>query len=201
MAVVGQVVPEGIQSKEGFHALRRTTEGMLYYTKIDKDNTDTVDVQGGVPSDNQLPTSGAYVEEVVSFSSVQYFTGDGSTVAFTLSPAVADGNRIKVFVNNVEQKITRDWTYTSPTLTFVVKPPSSSVIAVGLVEKKYFNNTNDKYQQYIFEDGDATYFVDSDGYFVKRENRSRGATALTSDDYSTFDSTSTVATTTWQSAV
>ncbi len=42
MAVVGQVVPEGIQSKEGFHALRRTTEGMLYYTKIDKDNPTTV---------------------------------------------------------------------------------------------------------------------------------------------------------------
>ena len=35
MAVVGQIVPEGQQSKEGFHALRRTTEGMLYYTKID----------------------------------------------------------------------------------------------------------------------------------------------------------------------
>ena len=40
MATLGYVVPEAQQSKESFHALRRTTEGLLYYTKIDKDNTD-----------------------------------------------------------------------------------------------------------------------------------------------------------------
>ena len=59
MAVVGQVVPEGVQSKEGFHALRRTTEGLLYYTKIDKDETSTIDFDGGSPTDKngnpQLP--------------------------------------------------------------------------------------------------------------------------------------------------
>ena len=39
-----------------------------------------------------------------------------------------------------------------------------------------------------------------DGYFVKRENRSRGATALTSDDFSTAEgSTYSVASTTWSS--
>ena len=36
MAVVGQIVPEGVQNKESFHGLRRTTEGLLYYTKVDK---------------------------------------------------------------------------------------------------------------------------------------------------------------------
>ena len=62
-------------------------------------------------------------------------------------------------------------------------------------------NTNDFYQQFRNEDGDATYFVDSDGYFVKRENRSRGATALASDDFTTAESsTYPVASTTWQSA-
>ena len=50
MAVVGQVVPEGVQSKEGFHALRRTTEGLLYYTKVNKDDTDTLDFEGGSPT-------------------------------------------------------------------------------------------------------------------------------------------------------
>ena len=49
MAVVGQVVPEGVQSKEGFHALRRTTEGLLYYnfnttSKISKKTTIDVDI-------------------------------------------------------------------------------------------------------------------------------------------------------------
>ena len=48
------------------------------------------------------------------------------------------------------------------------------------------------------ENGDATYFIDSDGYFVKRENRSRGATALTSDDFTTAErDTYSVASTTW----
>ena len=42
MAVVGQIVPEGQDSKESFHGFRRTTEGLLYYTKVDKD---TVQIQ------------------------------------------------------------------------------------------------------------------------------------------------------------
>ena len=202
MAVVGQIVPEGQQSKEGFHALRRTTEGMLYYTKIDKDNTDTIDVQGGNPSDlngtEQLPQS--YTEADVEFSSVQYFAGDGTDVTFDITNPPLDSTRFKVFVNNIEQKAGEHFTYSSPTITFKIKPSNGAQIAVGIINKKYNNNTNDKYNQYLFEEGDATFFVDSDGYFVKRENRSRGATALTSDDFSTFDSSSTVASTTWQSA-
>tara|TARA_B100000902_G_scaffold347772_1_gene355272 strand:+ start:687 stop:1292 length:606 start_codon:yes stop_codon:yes gene_type:complete len=201
MAVVGQIVPEGQQSKEGFHALRRTTEGMLYYTKIDKDNTDTIDVQGGNPSDlngtEQLPQS--YTEADVEFSSVQYFAGDGTDVTFDITNPPLDSTRFKVFVNNIEQKAGEHFTYSSPTITFKIKPSNGAQIAVGIINKKYNNNTNDKYNQYLFEEGDATFFVDSDGYFVKRENRSRGATALTSDDFSTFDSSSTVASTTWRS--
>ena len=45
MATLGYVVPEGQQSKESFHALRRTTEGLLYYTKVDKDSTETLDLR------------------------------------------------------------------------------------------------------------------------------------------------------------
>ena len=201
MAVVGQIVPEGQQSKEGFHALRRTTEGMLYYTKIDKDNTDIIDVQGGNPSDlngtEQLPKS--YTEADIEFSSVQYFAGDGTDVTFDLTNPPLDTTRFKVFVNNIEQNVGEHFTFSSPTITFKIKPSNGAQIAVGIINKKYNNNTNDKYNQYLFEEGDATFFVDSDGYLVKRENRSRGATALTSDDFSTFDSSSTVASTTWRS--
>ena len=201
MAVIGQIVPEGQQSKEGFHALRRTTEGMLYYTKIDKDNTDTIDVQGGNPSDlngtEQLPKS--YTEADIEFSSVQYFAGDGTDVTFDLTSPPLDTTRFKVFVNNIEQNAGEHFTFSSPTITFKIKPSNGAQIAVGIINKKYNNNTNDKYNQYLFEEGDATFFVDSNGYLVKRENRSRGATALTSDDFSTFDSSSTVASTTWRS--
>ena len=39
----GFVTPESQQSIETFHGLRRTTEGLLYYTKIDKDTGATID--------------------------------------------------------------------------------------------------------------------------------------------------------------
>tara|TARA_B100001094_G_scaffold107344_1_gene103381 strand:+ start:350 stop:958 length:609 start_codon:yes stop_codon:yes gene_type:complete len=202
MAVVGQVVPEGTQTKEGFHGLRRTTEGLLYYTKIDKDSTDTIDVQGGSPSDlngtEQLTQS--YTEVNIEFSSVQYFAGDGTDVTFDLTNPPLDTTRFKVFVNNIEQKSGEHFTYSSPTITFKIKPSNGSQIAVGIINKTYKNNTNDKYHQYVYEDGDATFYIDSNGYFVKRENRSRGATA-TSDDFDTFEATSSVQSTTWQSAV
>ena len=61
-------------------------------------------------------------------------------------------------------------------------------LAVGKIDKKDKNNTTDKYQQYIFEDGDATYFIDSDGYLIKRENVGYGLTAIGSDDFTTAES-------------
>ena len=151
MATLGYIVPESQQSKETFHALRRTTEGLLYYTKLNKDVNETIDVSNGNPSDTQLPSSDAYVNAEVSFASVQYFTGDNSTTDFTMDPPVLDGTRIKVFVNGVEQVLNRDFTYSSPTITFVVKPFSGAQIAVGLIDKEYKNNTTDKYQQYILK--------------------------------------------------
>ena len=207
MATLGYVVPESQQSKEGFHAIRRTTEGLLYYTKIDKDETSTIDFDGGNSTDKngnrQLPTKADYTEQVTELQSgtTQYLTGDGSTVTFNLTTPVLDGTRIAVFLNGVKQPIDEVWTYASGVVTFKVAPYSGSQVAIGYINKKYKNNTSDLYHQYLFEDGDATYFIDDNGYFVKRENKSRGATALSSDDFDTFESTSTVQSTSWQSAV
>jgi len=203
MATLGYIVPESQQTKETFHGLRRTTEGMLYYTKFNKDENVSIDPSNGNPSDTQLPTSGAYVDETLTLqaSQTQYFTGDGSTTAYTLSTPVADGDRIAVYVNGILQTNKVEFTYSSPTITFNIAPFNGSQVAVGLINKNYKNNTTDKYQQYIFEDGDATYFVDSDGYLIKRENVGYGLTALASDDFDTFESTSTVASTSWQDAV
>ena len=104
MAILGYVVPEtSTQTIETFHGLRRTTEGLLYYTKLNKDSATTIDLSNGQPGDTQLPTSGAYIDADEVFSSVQYFTGTGSTSTYTLSPSVLDGTRIRVFVNNIEQ--------------------------------------------------------------------------------------------------
>ena len=207
MAVVGQVVPEGIQSKEGFHALRRTAEGLLYYTKVNKDETGTLDFEGGSPTDprsnRQISQLSEYVDEDVKLQSgaTQVFAGNGSTTAFTLTTAVLDFTRIAVFLNGVQQEVDKVWTYASGVVTFKIAPFNGAQVAVGYVDKQYKNNSNDFYHQFRNESGDATYFISDDGYLVKRENRSRGATALTSDDFSTAEgNTYSVVTSTWQSA-
>lgn len=197
MALLSYLVPSSTQTIETFHGLRRTTQGLLYYTKINNDTNTTIDLSNGEPGDPQLPTSGSYVDAEETISGIQYFTGNGATLTYTLSPAVLDGTRIRVFVNNVEQTFFTTYTYTSPTLTFLVAPFNNAQIAVGLKDKEYKNNTSDLYQQYIFEDGEATYFLDNDGYLVKRENLGKGLTALVTDDFSTFESTATVNATTY----
>ena len=198
MAILGYVVPEtSTQTIETFHGLRRTTEGLLYYTKLNKDSTTSIDLSNGQPGDTQLPTSGSYVDADETLTSVQYFTGNGSTLTYTLVPPVLDGTRIKVYVNNIEQTFLTTYTYTSPTLTFIVAPFNNAQIAVGIKDKEYKNNTSDLYQQYIFEDGEATYYVDSDGYLIKRENLNKALTPLVSDDFNTFESTATVNATTY----
>ena len=201
MAVVGQVVPEGQQTKETFHALRRSTEGLLYYTKIDKDNTDTIDLSNGSPDPLiQLPTSGSNVEAKEGYIATQLFAGDGSDTTFDLTVPVPDATRIRVYVNQVLQKETIDFTYSSPTITFNIAPANGAQIAVGRINKGYKNNTSDLYQQYFFEDGDATFFVDSDGYLIKRENRAYNQTATT-DDPTTVESSYSAASTSYQDAV
>jgi len=201
MAVVGQVVPEGQQTKETFHALRRSTDGILYYTKIDKDNTDTIDLSNGSPDPLiQLPTSGSNVEAKEGYIDTQLFAGDGSDKTFDLTVPVPDATRIRVYVNQVLQKETIDFTYSSPTITFNIAPANGAQIAVGRINKGYKNNTSDLYQQYFFEDGDATFFVDSDGYLIKRENRAYNQTATT-EDPTTIDSSISVASTSYQDAV
>src|SRR6056300_1923569 len=203
----GFVTPESQQSKESFHAIRRTNEGLLYYTKVNKDNSDVIDFDGGNPTDKngnrQLPTKLDYTDENTELQSgaTQYFTGDNSTIAFNITTPVLDSTRINVFLNGVKQPVYEVWTYSSGTVTFKIAPFNGAQVAIGYVNKRYKNNTSDFYHQYVFEDGNATYYVDSDGYLVKRENRAYGLTAIPSDDFSTFESTSTVASTTWQSAV
>ena len=207
MATLGYVAPISQQSTESFHALRRTTEGLVYYTKVNKDSTDSIDFDGGNPTDKngnrQLPTKVDYTDENIELQSgtTQYLTGDGSTLTFNLTTPVLDGTRIAVFLNGVKQPIDEVWTYASSVVTFKIAPYSGSQVAIGYIDKKYKNNTSDLYHQYVFEDGDATYYIDDNGYFVKRENKSRGATALTTDDFTTFEATASVASTSWQSAV
>lgn len=206
MAKLGFVVPEtSTQTTETFHALRRTSEGLLYYTKYNKDENVTIDFDAGNPTDKngnrQLPTNENYVNDLIKLQAgqTQLFVGDGGTTSFTLSAPVLDGTRIAVFVNSVLQELDVGFSYTSPTVTFKVAPPNNAQIAVGKLDKTLQANPSDFYYQYVFEDGEATYFVDSNGYFVKRENAVKSLTSIATDDFSTFESTQPVNSTSWRS--
>jgi hypothetical protein len=64
---------------------------------------------------------------------IQRWTGDGATVAYTLSIAPVTGGTFTVWINNVRQTVTTDYTVSGSTLTFVAAPASSAVI-VALYE-------------------------------------------------------------------
>ena len=206
MAKLGFVVPEtSTQTTETFHALRRTSEGLLYYTKYNKDENVSIDFEAGNPTDKnggrQLPTDENYVVDSIKLQAgaTEIFTGNGSTTAFTLSAPVLDGSRIAVFVNGNIQELDNTYSYTSPIVTFKIAPPTSAQVAIGKIDKTLQANPSDFYYQYVFEDGEATYFIDSNGYFVKRENFVKSLTSIASDDFSTFESTQAVNSTSWRS--
>ena len=205
MAKLGFVVPEtSTQTTETFHALRRTSEGLLYYTKYNKDENVSIDFEAGNPTDKnggrQLPTDENYVVDSIKLQAgaTEIFTGNGSTTAFTLSAPVLDGSRIAVFVNGNIQELDNTYSYTSPIVTFKIAPPTSAQVAIGKIDKTLQANPSDFYYQYVFEDGEATYFIDSDGYFVKRENFVKSLTSIVSDDFSTFEGTQTTNSTSWR---
>lgn len=206
MAKIGFVVPEtSTQTTETFHALRRTTEGLLYYTKYNKDENVSIDFEAGDPTDKnggrQLPTNENYVDDVIKLQSgaTQLFTGNGGETNYTLTVPVLDASRIIVFINGVKQEVDESWNYTSPIVTFKIPPANNSQISVGKLDKTLQTNSSDFYYQYVFEDGEATYFVDNDGYFVKRENNTKSLTSIANDDFDTFEATQTVYSTSWRS--
>jgi len=206
MAKLGLIVPEtSVQTTETFHALRRTSEGLLYYTKYNKDENVSIDFEAGNPTDKnggrQLPTDENYVEDTIKLQAgaTEIFAGNGSTTTFTLTNPVLDGSRLAVFIDGGLQQLDATYSYATPVVTFKVAPKSGSQIAIGKIDKTLQSNPSDFYYQYVFEDGEATYFVDSNGYFVKRENFVKSLTSIASDDFSTFESTQAVNSTSWRS--
>ena len=73
--------------------------------------------------------SGGVVGATVLGGDVRGYTGDGSTVAFTVSDG-ADVENVLVFLNGVYQRPTTDYTVSSTTLTFGTAPVSGDVITI-----------------------------------------------------------------------
>lgn len=66
----------------------------------------------------------------LSSISVTTLTGDGSTIAYSISTNVDSGNQLLVFVGNVFQIFGTNYTLSSGTITFTSPPPDTHTIVV-----------------------------------------------------------------------
>ena len=203
---MGLLLPKNTNNEQTkFNGIRRPPEGMLYLTSIDP-NVDNESIQYSnffeEGKSDSVPKDGTdYTEERLELFNVQYFTGDGSTLTFTLNATGMNANGIAVFVDNVRKTAFADYSVSGTTLTFVLKPANNSSITVGQINKRYKNNDSDRYQQFTFDQNTtATYLINSSGDLVRRVNQEGGQTSTT-DDFDTFESSASVNTTTYQSAV
>ncbi len=184
------------KNRETWHALRRTTQGTLWYQKRDK-NVGTFSNDGGT---TQLTNDDDYVTAIERYIAAdeQNLTGNGSQTAFTLARSYGTGmsDRLAVFVNSFRQEVTTDYTVSGTTLTFITAPTNGAAIVVKRIKKEYKNDSNDTFQQYRFEVGDAYYKVDSNGKLNKIENK-RAALTKVNDNFSTYESAYPVNSTTY----
>ena len=194
-------LPHTPEKEKVFNGLRRTQDGMLYLTTIDP-NKDSENVQYSnffeSGKSDSVPKDGSdYTEERLELFNTQFFTGDGSTTGFTLPT-----ENLVVFKDNVLLTPFTDYQIIDTTLKMTIRPASGSNITVGQKKKRYKNNDSDRYQQFEYSDNTTTtYLINSSGDLVKRVNDGITRTAESSDTFDTFDSSQTVNSTTYQSAV
>jgi hypothetical protein len=187
------IVPQNITipKLKNFNGLKRTAEGMLYLTTIDREkSTEEITVskyyeEGKselVPKDETN-----YVDERDEYYDVQNFTVIGTNV-FTLANSIDNANMIAVFVNNIKKIAFSDFNISGNILTLTITPANGIIVNVCMNKKRYYNNDSDKFQQFTY-DFKSTYLINSSGELVRRENKAVARTALVSDDFDTFENT------------
>jgi hypothetical protein len=191
------------KNNETFHAIRRTTDGILWYQKRDKNKKDSNNSWFD-NNQGQLANDDDYVEAVISTISgvSDTFTGNGSTTNFTLTIGNHNtfSDRLYVTIDSNVLTAVSDYTVSGNTLTLNKAPHNVAVILVEKINKKYNNNVDDLFQQYRFETGDAFYFINSDGYLIRREQYKPNI-PQSSNTFSTYNGNSIINSTTYQSAV
>ena len=203
------IVPGSIKKQKTFNGIRRTKEGMCYLSSINPNvGAEQIVVSNYYEdgkSDSVARDERDYLEERLEMFEVQYFTGDGATKQFTLSTPVLNETRIACFMDGVRQEAYSTYTLTGGTaLNFVLIPATGASIVVGQINKRYYNNDSDRYQQIKYsEDTTTTFLINStSGDLVRRANQIVNRSELAIDDFNTFeDLTAPVNTTTYQSAV
>ena len=199
-------LPHTPEKEKVFNGLRRTQDGMLYLTTIDP-NKDSENVQYSnffeSGKSDSVPKDGTdYTEERLELFNTQFFIGDNSTTGFTLNANDIPTENLVVFKDNVLLTPFTDYQIIDTTLKMTIRPASGSNITVGQKKKRYKNNDSDRYQQFQHSTNTTTtYLINSSGDLVKRVNDGVTRTAESSDTFDTFDSSQTVNSTTYQSAV
>jgi hypothetical protein len=78
--------------------------------------------------------NGTQFQSLASAGAVSYvqdsFTGDGTTVTYTMSHSVTDPAQIFVFVGSLYQIATTNYTVSGTSITFTSAPPNGSTIIV-----------------------------------------------------------------------
>ena len=180
-----------------FHALRRDETGMLYYTKANTSDNDTIDVfniDGSAQTD--FMDAWSNVVEVGAVKTVSLISGGlpvdtDANVTYTVTDLVGNGDGegepnqkpgtgLNLLITRDSNGLINDIQIHSGGASFspneTVTIASSKIndvtdltIRITDVVKSFSNNENiDKYQQYKFEARKITYFIDDEGYFVAR---------------------------------
>lgn len=174
-----------------FHALRRDSEGMLFYNTLrptdngtidvfNEENSQLTDLLDGVDNvDAKAPvleinliSGGTKVTEEANASYVinglQSFRGTGyglNIEVFRDSFGVISNIEI---LNGGKNFAENDDIIIPCTLIGEPDPQADLVIRVTKLVKQYSNNPSDKYQQYRFDMRKISYYIDNDGYLVAK---------------------------------
>jgi len=109
-----------------------------------KDNYST---SGSTVTFSTAPANGAEIE-IIHFVSVQgivrtdTFTGDNSTVAFTVGTTIIDENNTQIYIDGVYQS-KDNYTVSGSTITFSTAPPASAAIEVVHIKAAGISTIND----------------------------------------------------------
>jgi len=109
-----------------------------------KDNYST---SGSTVTFSTAPANGAEIE-IIHFVSVQgivrtdTFTGDNSTVAFTVGTTIIDENNTQIYIDGVYQS-KDNYTVSGSTITFSTAPPTSAAIEVVHIKAAGISTIND----------------------------------------------------------
>lgn len=174
-----------------FHALRRDSEGMLFYNTLRPTDSGTIDVfneenlqltdlldgtdnvEAKAPAlEVNLISGGTKVlseaNATYTVSNLQSYRGDGKYLSLSISRD-ENGSISVIEILDGGQNFSINDDVIIPA-SVIGEPVSQAdlVIRITKLVKQYTNNPTDKYQQYRFDMRKISYYIDDEGYLVAK---------------------------------